>query len=307
MNDGAKDLELLGDKMNALYGIEGVSWVRRIPSMLEQLESDWRLTLGSPFSLLTYNYVISATNERGEEVILKLGFPGAELMREIQCLKLFQGRTSVLLLKSNPHIGALLMERAVPGRNLVEEDDEVAIDALYSVIGGLHVNPPGESDFPTVEDWRRGFIRYRKRFEGKSSLIPRGVVEHAETLYKNLTQSSEEQFLLHGDLHHGNILSAEREPWLAIDPQGVIGERAYELGAFLRNPMPLMLTWDDLEMRTGRRIELLAATFSIPEDRIAGWGYTQAILAAIWAIEESESWEPWVRIADVILQSGFVH
>jgi streptomycin 6-kinase len=106
---------------------------------------------------------------------------------------------------------------------------------------------------------------------------------------------------LHGDLHHGNILASARATWLAIDPQGVVAEPAYEVGALLRNPMPQLLRWPDPVRVTERRIAQLSDELAFERARVRGWGLAQAVLSAWWTIEdEGELGESGYAVAEVL-------
>ena len=97
---------------------------------------------------------------------------------------------------------------------------------------------PVGSDRPllTVESWTAGLKQLRPYFNGSTGPFPAYLVDAAEAIFADFIPSQGERVLLHGDLHHWNILSASRQPWLALDPKGVIGEREYDVGALLRNP-----------------------------------------------------------------------
>jgi streptomycin 6-kinase len=95
-----------------------------------------------------------------------------------------------------------------------------------------------------------------------------------------------EQVLLHGDLHHENILAAEREPWLAIDPKGVVGEPAYETGALLRNQLSVVLEASRPGKIMERRVDQLSHELGIDRARVRGWGLAQAVLSVWWDIED---------------------
>jgi streptomycin 6-kinase len=94
--------------------------------------------------------------------------------------------------------------------------------------------------------------------------------------------------LLHGDLHHWNVLRAQREPWLVIDPHGVIGEPAYETGALLRNPNDRLLDLPDPPRTLSRRVDILSERLGFDRQRIIGWAMAQAVLSAIWSVEDRE-------------------
>ena len=88
---------------------------------------------------------------------------------------------------------------------------------------------PLHHDFQTVADWAADPGKVRERFNGGAGPFPPQLFEKAEKLFAELIGGMGEPVLLHGDLHHDNILSAQREPSLAIDPRGVVGEAEYEV------------------------------------------------------------------------------
>jgi hypothetical protein len=87
---------------------------------------------------------------------------------------------------------------------------------------------------PTVERWGEGFARYLASGDGR---VPRDLVEPAQRIYADLCRTQRVPALLHGDLHHYNVLSDRARGWCAVDPRGVVGELEYEIGAALRNPI----------------------------------------------------------------------
>jgi streptomycin 6-kinase len=100
-----------------------------------------------------------------------------------------------------------------------------------------------------------------------------------------------ELVLLHGDLHQDNILSAGREPWLAVDPKGVIGEPVFEIGALLRNFLPDILSIPDPKLLMTRRIDQLSAELGFDRDRIHDWAFSQAVLSVLWSVEDTGKFE----------------
>ncbi|MCG2718424.1 MAG: aminoglycoside phosphotransferase family protein, partial [Nanoarchaeota archaeon] len=77
----------------------------------------------------------------------------------------------------------------------------------------------------TVESWTAGLRKLGPHFGGTTGPFPEYLVDAAEQILAEFIPSMGERVLLHGDLHHWNILSAKRQPWLALDPKGVTGER----------------------------------------------------------------------------------
>jgi streptomycin 6-kinase len=276
--------------MVLLHGEAGRLWLEGLPALVGECAGRWGLKVGPPFAPLSYNYAAPAEGPRGERLVLKLGVPTPNLLREIEALLAFDGCGAARLVDSDAGRGALLLERLEPEKPLTalcEEDDGAATAAAAAVMRRLgRAGPPRPHLFPTAEDWGRGFGRCRARFGGGPGPFPPRLFEEAEALYAELLSTSAPPALLHGDLHHGNILAAAREPWLAIDPQGVVAEPAYEVGALLRNPMPQLLRLPDPVRLTERRIAQLSDELGFERARVRGWGLAQAVLSAWWGIED---------------------
>ena len=130
--------------------------------------------------------------------------------------------------------------------------------------------------------------------------MPTALVERAEALFARLLASQAEPVLLHGDLHHFNVLAAQRQPWLAIDPKGVVGEPAYDTAALLHNPAEL-LDAPHPSKALERRIDQLAEQLGLDRARVREWGISQAVLAAYWGWEDSgHVWEEALRFAELL-------
>ncbi|HEX8148131.1 MAG TPA: aminoglycoside phosphotransferase family protein [Pyrinomonadaceae bacterium] len=236
--------------------------------------------------------------------MLKVGVPAAELLSELESLRLFDGRGAARLVDADAEWGALLLERLEPGTPLValcEGDDGAATRAAAGVMKRLWRPVPAAHNFPTAADWGGGLRRLRERFGGGTGPLPRRLVEEAESLFAELLASADEPAVTHGDLHHGNVLAAAREPWLAIDPKGLVAEPAYEVGALLRNPLPQLLRWPHPVRVTERRIAQLSEELKLERARVRGWGLAQAVLSAWWSIEdEGELGEHGYAAAEIL-------
>ena len=284
-----------------LRGAAGAEWLERLPAIVARCEERWSLAVGPPFPELTYNYAAPAVRADGTAAVLKLSFPDAEFRAEAEALRLFDGRGAVRLLELDPDHGAMLLERLEPGVPLTSvRDDEEATSIAADVLGELWRPAPPDHPFPTVADWARGLARLRRNFGGGTGPLPAPLVERAEALFAELLDSQAEPVLLHGDLHHYNVLAAGRRPWLAIDPKGVVGEPAYDTGALLRNPAELLGT-----PRPGkaleRRLDLLCERLDLDRARVAGWGMSQAVLAAYWSWEDSgRVWDEALAFAELL-------
>jgi streptomycin 6-kinase len=290
--------------LSQTFGEDGAVWLEQLPELIVQCERRWSLSVGPSFEGLSYNYIAPAQGHDGKELVLKAGVPRPELKREADALRLYDGRGSVHLLDADPDQGILLLERLVPGTmlsNLCPEDDDQATRIAADVMRQLWRPVPDGHSFKKIEAWFEGLDRLRQEFDGGTGPFPSDLVQTAETLYAELSRSMGEPVLLHGDLHHFNILSATREPWLAIDPKGVIGEAAYDVGALLRNPTPHVLRWADWDRILRRRVEILTEALGLERNRILGWGAAQAVLSAWWSYEDNdEDWRDILPLAETL-------
>jgi streptomycin 6-kinase len=274
----------------AQHGEAGRLWIESLPRLVARCAARWSLRVGPPFAPLSYNYAAPAEGPGGERLVLKVGVPVPELLSEVEALRLFDGAGAARLLDADAGWGALLLERLEPGTSLVglcEEDDAAATSAAASVMRKLWRPAPEVHGFPTAAGWGEGLGRMRSHFGGGTGPVPRRLVEEAESLYAVLLASAAGLVVTHGDLHHGNVLAAAREPWLAIDPKGLVAEPAYEVGPLLRNPMPQLLRWPQPARVTERRIAQLSEELGVERSRVRGWGLAQAVLSAWWSIEDA--------------------
>ena len=274
---------------NALgaWGDEGRRWLDDLPGIAADVARDWDLRIGRVYDL-SMHWVAEATLEDGTSAVLKLGpvQPG-HLDHEAAALEFYGGDGAVRLLARDAERGALLLERAVPGtlaRELVPGRDEEATAAVIGLIRRLHRPAPPDCPLPDLAIEGAAFEAHLRRFPGDGPL-PRHLVERAGRLFAELCADPVEKVVLHGDLHHDNVLRAEREPWLAIDPHGYVGDPGYEVGALLYNPDP-----DDrdetLLKLVPARIEQLADGLGMARERVETWGFVVAVLSEVWTTED---------------------
>ncbi len=212
-------------RMIDVYEDEGRAWLEQLPDLIARYEQQWNVRAEPPFPL-SYNYVAPATRADGTPVVLKLGVPGSVIAQEIAALRHYDGHGIVQLLAANEENSAMLIERLLPGTTLAPlalADDEQATMIAAGVMQQLWRPITPGHPFPTIEDWGQGLQRLRTEFNGGTGPFPTRLVEMAETLFAELLVSQAAPELLHGDLNHYNIMEAERQPWLALDPQGVVG------------------------------------------------------------------------------------
>lgn len=266
----------------------GREWLAALPDLLADAAGRWSLTLGEPYPL-TFNYVARATRADGSAAVLKLTPPAGELRFEEAALRHFDGQGAVRVLEADVTRGVLLLERAEPGDLLTavyERDDDEATRIAAEV--GMRLHRPPTGPFRTVEDWAVvAFGWLRARYGGGTGPLPAAVVDRAEREHAELVASSAPSVMLHGDLHHDNVLSSGRG-WLAIDPHGVLGEPAYEAAGLLRNP-PGFGRRPDAPRLLARRVPILADAYGVDPERIRSWGRAHNVVSVIWSYEDGDA------------------
>lgn len=289
-----------------VHGEQGQAWLDELPDLIRELEQAWNIQVEGAFPDSNYNFVAPALRPDGGYAVLKLSVPGEHLYNEAKALEVYGGKGTPYLQRQDLDRGALLMDRVRPGTDISGLSDRQAVAAIVEVMEQLHQAPLPDGQLPTVREWGAGFERLRKMFDGETGPLPGNLVRKAEEMFNDLASSMGPPVLLHGDLHHMNVLESGEHNWLAIDPHAVIGESAYEIGASLRNPMPTLLNWPDLQNRQRQRIIEFSERTGFPEDRIAGWGFSQAVLSAIWSLEDhGDGWEVAIQIAKVLGNLAF--
>ena len=270
----------------AMHGEAGRAWLDDLPRRVAAYARGWHLRMLEPFDNLSFNYAAPGTRIDGTPVVLKIAFGGKEVGPEVAALRLAGGEGMVRLQEDDPEGHAFLMERAVPGDMLTAvPDDDEATRIAAGVMTRLWRPVPADHPFPTVVDWGRGFDRLRVRFGGGTGPLPAALTARAERLFGELIATSAAPVVLHGDLHHFNILRAD-DRWLAIDPKGVVGEPAYEIGALLRNRLPPLEDPTAARAALLRRIAIVAEVTGLDADRMRRWTVAQALLSAWWTIED---------------------
>jgi streptomycin 6-kinase len=210
-------------------------------------------------------------------------FPGRESEHEAEALRVWDGDGAVRLLEHDPERHALLLERARPGTPLAELELDPALDAFVALVPRLW-KPVGEPFRPLAEEAAWWIDDVPERWERAGRPFERELLDAAIDALRELSATQGELVLVHQDLHAGNILRAEREPWLAIDPKPLAGEREFGFSAIVRGT----------ELGRGkrallRRLDRLSSELGLDRERVRGWALGQTIAWGIGHDDRDES------------------
>jgi len=280
------------------------AWLDGLPALVARLADLWSLHVEAAAWLptLILNFVAPATRADGTRCVLKVSRHLDDTRTEIVALRLWAGRGAARVLEAEPALGALLLERLEPGTNLVSlaaADDDAATRIAAASLRQLWQVAPVEHQLHPLASWCAAYDRTRAALEAGRDGFPAALFRRADALRADLLASTPVAYVLHGDLHHYNLLRAQRADWLAIDPKGLAGDRCFDVCQFFRNPLP----WRPLAVATNRRrLDIFADELGLDRGRIKSWALVHAVLDACWDVEDGTSWRAAVAYAEDTLR-----
>jgi streptomycin 6-kinase len=244
-------------------------WLSGLPLLATACAAEWKLELEDPIET-PHSLVIPAG-----EVVLKLNAPSHdEADNEADALAHWGGRGAVRLLARDDERRALLIERCVPGSRLWDSDAD-EIDVMGELVPRLQIDlGDGRHPFDLLADeadrWAHAVPR---QYAMAGTPFERRLLDAALDVYRTVQRSV--RWLVNQDPHGGNVLTAEREPWLVIDPKPLVGERELEASGLLRNAEDVSRWLDGL------------ADLGFDRERARGWGVAHNLA---WAWDERRGW-----------------
>ena len=271
--------------VTAICGSRGEDWFQELLGTILDLEQQWSVKVGQPFPGIEFNFVAEATM-KGRPVVLKVAppFERPEIHAEAEYLRNRNGNGAVELIAHDRERRALLIERALPGEALFkvfESDPFLIIQPAVNVLKSILRPPPSDmSDVGSLDAWVTNFRRYR------DTDFPASYAEKAFEIYERLSKQPGRRFYLHGDFHPGNIVTATRVPYLAIDPKGIVGHVGYDIAVFLNN-----LHWWRRNDRSvadllDQAISQFAEAFDLTKTEVREWAFVYMVIGAWWTFDE---------------------
>jgi len=255
-------------------------WLERVPELVAECVEEWQLELGEPYEAGAAGYAVRAALTDGTPTVLKLIYPHREAEHEADALELLAGNGAVRLLARDDARSAMLLERCEPGTALAENGGEKALDVLVELLP-RHWVRAGEPFHTLAEEAAWWIDDLPEQWEQSGRAIERRLVDTAVDALGLLSESQGEQVLLNQDLHGDNVLAAEREPWLVIDPKPLLGEREFAVAPIVRS-FELGSSKADVLYRLDR----LTSELGLDRERARGWTIGQTMA---WAFDSDYS------------------
>ena len=261
------------------FGAPGRAWLDALPATVDRLTRQWGLTVEGPGPSGSCSYLLCVHRTGGEPAILKLSVPHREAEREPDALRVWDGDGAVRLLELDA-TGAMLLERVVPGAPLGRLDDYDRMARIGGeLVRRLHVPAPDGHPFELLADvCAQWAANARDRVRTIGSREDRALVDEGAELLEGLPREATERVLLHGDFHHWNVLSAGREPWLAIDAKPMVGDPVFDSAQFLGNHHGIAAD------AYPRGVDVFADATGFERTRILQWVLAKTAEDAMWSL-----------------------
>lgn len=278
----------LGVRGMAGRGPDWADWVDRLPRLVDDLMTEWGLRRdGWPMHGYV-SLVVPGLTEAGERVVLKISFDGdTESEHEAVTLQHWGGHGAVRLVRADPRRRALLLERLRP-TDLGELWDVDACEVVAGLYPRLHrpALPQLRPLTAYVERWLDQLAALRRDVP-----VPPRMIDQALSLGRALVSDPDStRVVVHGDLHYANVLAADREPWLAIDPKPMNGDPHYEVPPLLWN------RWEEMAAPAGgpslreairRRFHTVVDAAGLDEARARDWAIVRMVVDASWSVQDA--------------------
>jgi len=241
---------------------------------------------------MSFNYVARGLIKE-KPILVKLGLNNRALSKETQCLKAFESHATPKVIANKDNM--IIMECAVPGITLKEYfpwQETEATNILCNVIKDLHTAKiPIGHNFYHIKDLLHTL--------DNEPDIPNNILNKARRLRDKLLSTTMKEVLLHGDLHHDNILKNDHG-WMVIDPKGFIGDPVFETAAYICNPIPDLLHENNPKEIIIGRIQLCAKNLNIQEQRVKDWFYVKSVLCWAWSLEDKLDHAYWKKLLNIL-------
>jgi streptomycin 6-kinase len=237
-------------------------WRANVAELVTDCCLRWDLRAGEPYVPGAAGYVVRVERADGTPAVLKVFWPHREAEQEADALERWDGDGAVRLLARDDERSALLLECCEPGSFLSTHDDPVGV--LVELLRRLWRSGDGFRPLADEAEWW---------LEHDLAEVPDKRLRDAAVHYlRDLVPTQGEQVLLHQDLHGENVLAAQREPWLVIDPKPLAGEREFSVAPIVRSSELGHSKRDALY-----RLDRLCSELELDRDRALGWTIAQTM------------------------------
>ncbi|MGY5136290.1 APH(6)-I family aminoglycoside O-phosphotransferase [Streptomyces nigrescens] len=285
-------------------GEEEQAWIAGLPALVTEFLDRWELTRDGGLSSGEASLVVPVLRVDGTRAVLKLQRPREETTAALIGLRTWNGNGMVRLLDHDPVSSTMLLERLDGSRTLASvEDDDVAMRILAELLARLHSVPvPG--GLRGLGDIAGDMLKeVPQAVASLTAPTDRQRLHRWASAVDELAGEPGDR-MLHWDLHYDNVLAAEREPWLAIDPEPLVGDPGFDLWPALDTGWEQIAATGDALRVVRRRFDLLTEALELDRGRATGWTLGRLLQNTLWDIEDGRTTiDPsQIAVADALLE-----
>lgn len=261
---------------------DGDDWLEKLPETVGRAVALRELTVervqvpGGRSSL-----VVLVRRADGTPAVLKLAPPRFRPEAERAALAHWDGLGAVQLVGGVVSEGVLLLERLHPDVSVRSLPEAKALLEAAGTLRRLWVEPPAGHSFETVAE-RTG--RQAAVMRARAGADVAGLVDAALAAREELVAAPPEHRLLHGTFRQSKVLAGERTPWLAVGPDPVVGECAFDLARLVRDRVEDLIASPSGASTTRRRVKRLAESLEVDQERLRGWTLFRAVESGVRAL-----------------------
>ncbi|KIF74573.1 kinase [Streptomyces sp. 150FB] len=284
----------------AREGQRGREWIDGLPRTVDDLLERWNCAPAGPVWHGAVGVVLPVTGTDLPPAVLKVSFPHPGNVHEPDAFAAWAGRGAVTLYRRDDARFAMLLERAEPGTLADVADTEQAVTTAARLARRLAV--PAPAGLPRLRDQAPGWeAALRADAAHLADPLSGRVMGAAIATFRELAPDQPDT-LIHGDLHDTNILPSGREPWLAIDAKGYVGDSAYDGVTLLRTRPEEYRAAADPVSALLRRLAVFAEAAEVDIERAGRWAQARATEAALWGRRYGDPPEI-VQLSDLIAET----
>ncbi|MFI8451566.1 aminoglycoside phosphotransferase family protein [Streptomyces erythrochromogenes] len=259
-------------------GPAGLAWLSALPATLREMAERWECTPDGEPMYGGVGIVVPVLRERTGPAVLKVSFPHPENRFEPDALLAWGGRGAVLLHERDDDRFAMLLERAHSTTLAQAAQGDEAAAIAGSLSSRLAV--PAPAGLPRLQDRAAGWEeQLRQDARDFPDALPSRTVQAATATVRELAHHQPDT-LIHGDLNARNILTGTREPWLAVDPKGWVGDRAYDCGTLTKSRSVVLAEQGDLSGGIRRTLDAYTSAAELDREHARRWAQLSAVQAA---------------------------
>ena len=254
-------------------------WLDRLPGNVAAMCEKWQITLHPVVPHSSITLVVLGDSPVLGPVVIKSSPLAGEFRSEATALRVAGGGNVSKLYDVDFDQSIMVVEQIVPGTPLKHfgMDDEIATRLAAETVQTFWREVPDPHGLTPLRPWCRALLTW----ERDDRVIPHDLITRAQDVANRCLDNQTKHVLLHGDVHHDNLLRRGADDWAIIDPKGLIGDPAFEVITWMWNPMGVA-EHPDYSGLLSRRIDIFSEVWGFSREILVEWAFFGSVLSACW-------------------------